>query len=96
MYGDEAGEYLHDEVKLALHHFDEKVQLQEERFARKVDTETERQSQLLEIRVQRFLENRGLESLNEIDRDINNAILAEVPKVVSQIQNNFSQNPKHF
>ena len=37
-----------------------------------------------------------MESLNEIDRDIKNAILAEVPKVVSQIQNNFSQNPKAF
>ncbi len=42
MYGDEAGDYLHDEVKLALNHFDENVLSQEERFVRKVDTETER------------------------------------------------------
>ena len=53
----------------------------------------DKQNHLMEIQVQKALENRGLESLLDIDKVIKAQCMVEVPKVVSHIQNIISENP---
>ena len=91
--GDMAVNYLFDEVKRALDHFEERAVLHDENFLKKAEAENERRGALLDIRVQRALENKGLESLTEIDKVIKAQCLVEVPHVAVQVINTITDNP---
>lgn len=91
--GDVAVDNLFTEEKHATERLDEKTLAHEEKISKNLAKEFDKQKHLMEIQVQRALENRGLESLLDIDKVIKAQCMVEVPKVVSHIQNIISENP---
>ena len=91
--GDVAVDSLFAETDLALERLEGKVLAGEEKISEKVSKEFQKHVQLMEIQVKRGLDNRGLESLNEISEVIKNELKTEVPKVFVQVQNLFTENP---
>ena len=66
LQGDRAVDSLLSEADQAYDRLEEKTLAHEEKFEKRAKKEFEKQAQLMEIQVQRALDNRGLESLNEI------------------------------
>ncbi len=84
---------LFDEAKKAVNRIDERALFHDCNFAKRADAENEKRATLLDLRVQRALENKGLESLTEIDKVIRAQCLLEVPKVALQVLDTISNNP---
>ena len=91
--GDVAVNHLYAEIKRGLDRFEERAMLHDENFLKKAEAADAKRGALLDIRVQRALENKGLESITEIDKTIKAQCLAEVPRVALQVLDTIQNNP---
>ena len=94
--GDMAMDSIFAVADSVIERLEEKTFSHEKKISKRVTKEFEKQVQLMEIQVQRALDNRGLESLNEITTVIHDELRAEVPTVFSNTETIFGESKGPF